>query len=28
VVNELRKHFTLPGVPIRLLMKTSQNPFA
>ena len=28
VVNELRKHFMLPGVPIRLLMKTSQNPFA
>ena len=28
VVNELRKHFTLPGVPIRLLMKTSHNPFA
>ena len=28
VVNELRKHFTLPGVPIRLLMKTSKNPFA
>ena len=27
VVNELRKHFMLPGVPIRLLMKTSQNPF-
>ncbi len=28
VVNELRKHFMLPGVPIRLLMKTGQNPFA
>ena len=28
VINELRKQFTLPGVPIRLLMKTSQNPFA
>ena len=28
VVNELRKQFMLPGVPIRLLMKTSQNPFA
>ena len=28
VINELRKHFMLPGVPIRLLMKTSQNPFA
>ena len=28
VVNELRKHFTFPGVPIRLLMKTSKNPFA
>ena len=28
VVNELRKQFTLPGVPIRLLMKTSKNPYA
>ena len=28
VINELRKQFTLPGVPIRLLMKTSKNPFA
>ncbi|MED5300497.1 MAG: ribosome biogenesis GTPase Der [Pseudomonadota bacterium] len=28
VINELRKQFTLPGVPIRLLMKTSKNPYA
>ena len=28
VINELRKEFILPGVPIRLSMKTNQNPFA
>ncbi len=27
LVNNLREHFKLPGIPLRLLLRTSKNPF-